>query len=217
MKRVSKSSKKGFTLVEMMLAIAITLLISGLFVALIVAVKDSFYRVYNDDDSTDYAALYSQALENQLLYDVQNNTSRTYKISSTDYILVTGATPEGDDLFGFRTMNNFNKNKDGVYKWRVYLTVRHEADGSLATTDKNGKSVAAGTVQYTFYMVDNYYNPGQLVQTYSGSFWIPDHGSFGNGDPIDLTVTNDGTLASFTSPSGTSYSIQPNMIVFKAS
>ena len=53
MKKFSKSSKKGFTLVEMMLAIAIIMLISGLFVSLIIAVKDSFYRVYNDDDSSD--------------------------------------------------------------------------------------------------------------------------------------------------------------------
>lgn len=215
MKKLNKSSKKGFTLVEMMLAIAIIMLISGLFVSLIIAVKDSFYRVYNDDDSSDYAALYAQALENQVLYDVQNGQTRTYHISNTDYILVTD---DDIDTFGFRAMNDFNKNNDNKYKWRAYLVIERNADGSLPTTNaQTGESIAENTVQYTFYMVDNYYNPGQLVQKYSGSFWVPSHGSFQAGDPAKLKVVNDGGSVSFSSASGTQYNIQPTTLVYTAS
>ena len=214
MKKLGKSSKKGFTLVEMMLAIAIIMLISGLFVSLIIAVKDSFYRVYNDDDSSDYAALYAQALENQVLYDVQNGNTRSYHMSVTDYILVTG---DDDDTFGFRSMNSFNQNKDGKYKWRAYLVIEHNADGSLPTTNKQtGETIADNTVQYSIYMVDNYYNPGQLVQKYTGSFWVPTHGSFQAGDKANLKVTNDGAAVEFSSASGTVYKIQPTILTYTA-
>lgn len=212
MKKFGKSSKKGFTLVEMMLAIAIIMLISGLFVSLIIAVKDSFYRVYNDDDSSDYAALYAQALENQVLYDTQNGNTRTYHMSATDYILVTD---DDVDSFGFRSMNAFNKNKDGKLKWRAYLVVERNADGSLPTVNKQtGETIAENTVQYTIYMVDNYYNPGQLVQKYSGSFWVPSHGSFQANDAAKLKVVDDGGPVEFSSASGTQYKIQPTTLVY---
>lgn len=208
MKKIAKSSKKGFTLLEMMLAIAIILLISGLFVSLIVAVKDSFYRVYNDDDSTDYAALYAQALENQAIYDYQNNNGNSYHINMTaaegenaDFVLVTGANT---DTFGFRSMNNFNKNKDGKYKWRVYLVIDHNSDGSLKSP---------GLVEYTLYMVDNYYDPGKLVQEYKGSFWLPNHGDFDAINEPSVKVVNDGGTVSFTSNKNGSMTVQPCTLV----
>jgi prepilin-type N-terminal cleavage/methylation domain-containing protein len=50
-------NKKGFTLLELMLSIAIILIISGLLVGLIVAIKDGYMTVYNQNDSADYALL----------------------------------------------------------------------------------------------------------------------------------------------------------------
>ena len=72
---MKRSNKRGFTLVEMLLAIAITLLISGLFVTLIATVRASYYRTYNDNDCADIAAMYAEALENTVLYDVQNGAA----------------------------------------------------------------------------------------------------------------------------------------------
>ena len=66
-----KTNKKGFTLLEMLLAIAITMIIVGLFTTLLVAIRSSYYRAYNDDDCADIAQMYAQALENQVLYDCQ--------------------------------------------------------------------------------------------------------------------------------------------------
>ncbi|MCQ2532179.1 MAG: type II secretion system GspH family protein [Saccharofermentans sp.] len=216
MKRIGKRTKKGFTLVEMLLAIAITLVISILFVNLIIAVKDSFYRVYNDDDSTDIAALYAQALENQMIYDSQNGNANTYRISPTDYILVTYDGSTETDTFGFRALTDFNVNKDGVYKWRVYLQVRTESDGvTLAKTDAAGNKVAPGTVQYTLYVVDNYYDPGKLVQTYTGSFWLPDHLGFATGDTeYTVTVGSESYEAKFKSGDNkTEYGFTPNTLI----
>lgn len=219
MKKFNKTSKKGFTLVEMMLAIAIIMLISGLFVALIVAVKDSFYRVYNDNDSTDYAALYAQALENQMIYDFQNNRANTYYIDGTDYVLDMSNAPDGvnsADPFGFRAMNDFNHNKDGEIKWRVYLVAHTGTNTDYVSGSNYANSVVSSehVIQYEFYMVDNYYNPGELVQIYSGSFWLPYHGDFqgvANTTP-SIVIDSDGSTVSFDSTGGTHYTITPNKI-----
>lgn len=202
MKKFNKNTKKGFTLLEMMLAIAIILLISGLFLGLILAVHESFYRVYNDDDSTDYAALYSQALENQILYDIQNNVSRSYYVNS-DYILVTNS----GDTFGFGDIFNFNKNKDGLVKWRIYLEAEYEPSSHV--------------LNYTIYVVDNYFHPEQnkLVQQYSSSLWIPYHDEFQSSSSMpNVSVQPYGAPVTVNSFDMTrTIPITPSQIVFTAS
>ena len=56
---MKRASKKGFTLIEMLLAIAITMIISGLFISLIVSIRSSYYRSYNDVDCSDIGIFYS--------------------------------------------------------------------------------------------------------------------------------------------------------------
>lgn len=201
MKRVNKN---GFTLVEMLLAIAIMLLISGLFVSLVIAIKDSFYRVYNDDDSTDYAMLYAQALENQILYDVQNDFKGTYYIN-TDFLFCSTSNSDNnqftDDSHNtFATLKDFNKTKDGNVKWRIYLSASYES--------------STGLLSYTIYVVDNYDNPDTLVQAHSGQMWIPVHGSTYTDptvtDPV-IGVTSNGT-ASFSARDGSSRSVACSVI-----
>ena len=68
------SSKRGFTLVEMMLALAIITIIGWTTVALMIAIKDSFMTTYNTNDSSDYALLYSNGFENSYLAHTQNKS-----------------------------------------------------------------------------------------------------------------------------------------------
>ena len=171
---VKRNSKRGFTLVEMMLAIAITLIISGFFVTLLVSIRSSYYRTYNDDDCADIAALYAEALENTILYDVQNGiTDDEIKIDPATSILVnskhTITFPAG-----------FN-NADVNQKWEIRML--------CAFNDRTGE------FQYSFYFIDRYVQPGYLHYVYQGSFWIPTYVEFvprtvGNGDEVAPGETN---------------------------
>ena len=51
--KIIKKNKKGFTLLELMLSIAIITLLSGLLIILVISIKDSFMTVYNQNDSAD--------------------------------------------------------------------------------------------------------------------------------------------------------------------
>ena len=203
MKRVSK---KGFTLVEMMLAIAIMLLISGLFISLIISVKDSFYQVYNDDDSSDYAMLYAQALENQLLYDAQNGYHSTYYVDDSHYLFTCESDSDNNQFDpsanSFGDLDDFNQNRSGGLKWRIYMNARYDSTNGL--------------LNYTFYMVDNYNNPNTLVQTHSGSVWIPTHGgayTIDGAEQHTVSVTNAGGSLTVKGKDGSDYTIQPVKII----
>ena len=70
MKMINKN-RKGFTLVEMMLSLAIIMLLGGVLVTLIVSISNSFTTTYNIDDSADYAMLFAKGFENSFLSNSQ--------------------------------------------------------------------------------------------------------------------------------------------------
>lgn len=179
MKRFNKN-KRGFTLVEMMTAIAIICLIMGLFVSLVIAVKDSFYRTYTSNDAADYAYLYSTAIENYILKCAESDpgTAHTFTIDAENgsKFLVDGA-----EEF---TLTQMTKD-DGTVKWRVYMDA----------VDKG-----SGLIEYTLYFVDNYVNPGELVYTYEGTLWIPCHGT--NQPAASVSIDHSGSPASWENYSG---------------
>lgn len=158
MKSILKN-KRGFTLIEVMLAIAIICLIGGLFVELLCATTDSYYRTYNQNDAADYAQLYARAIENNILRDIDVSPDDTYEYSivgdgsGCPYFLQR----EGTNLFssGLAQITN----SSGVPKWRIYI-------GDVTYTDH--------VCSYTLYMVDNYRNPGTLVLEYPTSFYVPE-------------------------------------------
>jgi len=110
-----RKNKKGFTLVELMLSIAIIVLIGGLFVSMLVAIKESYYKTYNANDSTDYAQLYAQAIENVILKDTQSNAASgstfVYQIDQADSTFLSNGSP----IFYLEQMSNVN----GDLKWNV--------------------------------------------------------------------------------------------------
>lgn len=209
---MKKVNKKGFTLVEMLLAIAIMLLISGLFVSLIMSVRDSFYQVYNDDDSTDYATLYAQALENQLLYDAQNGFTGVYGINN-DYIFTSISDSDNNqfspDNNSFAELQNFNASRTQGTKWNIYMEA--SVDNKL------------NVVNYTFYLVDCYSKPNQnrLIQSHSGSIWLFSHSEEfmleGVTTPSVKVIAPLGGVTSFTAVDKVGNSIEIHPVALELS
>jgi prepilin-type N-terminal cleavage/methylation domain-containing protein len=169
---VRRSSKKGFTLIEMLLAIAITLIISGLFVSLIVAIRSSYYRTYNDVDCADIAAMYAEALENAVLSDIQNGVT-TDKI----YINDSGILTNDAGTITFDSIENFNRADGGESgrKWDIRMVCLFNS--------------TTGEFRYKFFFIDKYVNENYLHYVYEGSFWIPSYAPFrqqtvGMGDEV---------------------------------
>ena len=185
---MKRSSKKGFTLIEMLLAIAITLVISGLFITLIVAIKSSYYRTYNDDDCSEIAAMYAESLENTILYDIQNGISDTISLDSNSILTNTNHT------INFDAIDNFNRAGTNQ-KWDIRMVCIWDP-----TTNE---------LTYKFYFIDLYVNPGYIHYVYQGSFWIPSYPAYqnhnmGSGDEFDPASTGaydwDYNITSITNP-----------------
>lgn len=182
---VHKSSKKGFTLLEMMLSIAIVTIVSGCLVTLMIGVKDSYINTYNSDDSTDYAMLFAKGFENSFLGTVQDcnghpATNATWKVGT--YTGLDGQTHQdllmnGTPLLKLSQMKVQQKGTNTIVdKWKISMTYEYV--------------MASGMVKYTITVVDNYYDPGVVKCVYNGGFFLP---HFDNGT-ID---SHDGTYITF--------------------
>lgn len=174
---MKRASKKGFTLIEMLLAIAITMIISGLFISLIVAIRSSYYRTYNDVDCADIAAMYAEALENTVLNDVQNGIDDSITINSAG--ILTNST----GTITFDSIENFNRadGGDAGRKWDIRMVCLFDA--------------STGEFRYKFFFVDKYVNEDYLHYVYEGSFWIPNYTPYqahtvGQGDVVTPSEVN---------------------------
>ena len=163
MRRINKN-RRGFTLVEMMLSLAIIAIIFGLTTALMVSISDSFTMTYNLNDASDYAVLYGYGIENSVLAQVSKGTSATWTVGtytpsdgsgSQNSILMCGSEP----VFLPHQMKTKEANTGAVVdKWIIKMYFKNE--GSL--------------IKYVVLVYDNYCNPTKpLMYKYEGSFWIP--------------------------------------------
>ena len=161
MRRLKHSSKRGFSLVEMMLALAIIIIIGWTTAALMIAIKDSFMTTYNTNDSTDYAVLYGNGIENTYLKHTQAHTSATIKVDENS-LLRDGAAKVFEPYQMSTTLSDGSK----VNKWAI------RAYYNVTSTDKEKQ-----IVQYRVYVVDNYYSPNYRVMSiYEGTIWAPHMG-----------------------------------------
>ena len=155
-------SKRGFTLVEMMLALAIITIIGWTTVALMMAVKNSFMTTYNTNDSADYAMMYANGFENAYLAHTQNNTNGKFYIDPTHSVLMQ---TDAKEVFKARQMKTTNLTTGNtVDKWNVRIFFR------VSATD------ASQIVKYKVYVLDNYYSPNKVMSVYEGSVWAPHMG-----------------------------------------
>ncbi len=153
MRRTNKN-RRGFTLVEMILAIAIVTIVFGLTTALMISIKDSFIMTYNLNDSSDYAVLYGYGIENSVLAKVSKYKDEGSGAIQNSVLLC------GDKEYVFlpSQMKTTDSKGDVVDKWIV--ETYYKVSGSM--------------VSYIVIIKDNYYNPTKPVMCkYEGSFWIP--------------------------------------------
>ena len=187
MKRIH-NSKRGFTLVEMMLALAIITIIGWTTVALMIATKDSFMTTYNTNDSADYAVLYSNGFENSFLEHSQNGHAGKFGVRMTDSVLEQNT---GVAVFEPRQMKTTNVNTGlEVDKWKVRMFFKIDAND------------ASRLVQYKIIVVDNYYSPTpKVVCTMDGAVWPP------HVPKEKLTLSNYGTPDKLDSDLRSTYSL----------
>ena len=168
MRRTIKS-KKGFTLLEVMLSVAIIAIIGGLYVTMLISVHESHNAVYNIDNSTDYAMLYAKAIENNVLGTVQDEgaASATWMVDPAQSYLIT---KNGKPIFTLK-QNQVTSGGSRKNKWNVTMTFE-------VSSKKLDASTYNYTITYRIKVFDNYYNPGRETADYTSSFVIP---HFGNG------------------------------------
>lgn len=180
MRRTHKS-KKGFTLLEVMLSIAIIAIIGGLYVTMLLSVHESHNTIYNVDNSTDYAMLYAKAIENDVLGSVQdeNPDNATWMVDPAQSCLIT---KNGTPIFTLK-QNQVGGPGAKKNKWNVQMTFDVDAQKLDAQTYNY-------TVKYDITVVDNFYDPGRITAQYSSSFVVP---HFGNGT-IEATGSGQNQL-----------------------
>jgi len=177
MKRI-QNNKRGFTLVEMMLALAIIVIIGWTTVALMIATRDSFMTTYNTNDSSDYAVLYANGVENTYLKHTQDRSATSITIDKDHSIM----KDNGSAVFTPQQMKTRNVNTGNeVDKWQIRVYYSFDpTDGSQM-------------VKYKVFVVDNYYSPDYKVMCiHEDSVWAP-HMGYGKvsltntlaADPVD--------------------------------
>ena len=171
MKKTSKN-RKGFTLIEMLLSLAIICMIGGVIGGLCVSISNSFVTTYNIDDSADYAMLYAKGFENSFLATTQGSGSKgqtwTWEVVNPKgqsgppllQVTKTGSGGGTSNVFTPRFIGTSNKPS----KWSVimFYAIDEKATGS-------NKSMC---VKYRIYMRDNYSRTSYIYR-YDGSFWVP--------------------------------------------
>ncbi len=160
MKMINKN-RKGFTLVEMMLSLAIIMLIGGVVVSLVVSISNSFTTTYNIDDSADYAMLYAKGFENSFLA----NSQKPFASGSECYWEVKPnagvptlrvKTPENSDEVSVFDPQFLGSSSNP--KWNIMMFYKWDA--------------ATECVYYRVLLKDNL-NATDYTYMYEGSFWVP--------------------------------------------
>lgn len=153
MVKVNKS-KKGLTLLEIMLAIAIMVLTASVFFSLILVVMKSHTNVVAADDMADFALLNARAFENTVI-NAKDVGTGSVVISVRNNKLCKGTAP----LFDLEQYKVIPGNKD---KWKLEFECTVLGNGivnyTIKLSDQSGTTVA-GLNKYNY--------------VYNGTVYIP--------------------------------------------
>ena len=189
-----QKNKKGFSLVELVLAIAIIVLIGGVIAGICAAISNSFVTTYNIDDSTDYAMLYARGFENSFLAYSQaknqhKNDAYTWYIKdakgeSNNVPTLTVTTGGGDEAV-FDPQFLATSSADGKSKWNITMFYKYDSNTTC--------------VLYRIFIKDNY--DDTAITRYDGSFWLPrfeqcaKFDGVGTGRTVETPTTDDHKLS----------------------
>lgn len=173
MKKIRRK-RKGFTLVEMVLVLAITVMLGGIIAGVCASISNSFLTTYNIDDATDYAMLYAKGFENSFLTncqaDMEGSEGHALKWRITNPGGQAGSVPtltvitldeDGNDGAGtavFDPANLYSVSSTQKSKWAVSMFFKYDAANCY--------------VDYRIFVKDNLGN-SKYVTRYDGGFWIP--------------------------------------------
>lgn len=188
--KMIKKNRKGFTLVELMLSLAIICLLGGVIVSICMAISNSFTTTYNIDDSADYAMLYAKGFENSFLANTQKSG---HKDDVWEWYV---ANPQSDSDVSVPTLMvktpdsstptavfdpMYLGGNTSPYKWEILMFYKWDP--------------ATDNVHYRVYLQDNF-NSSNFVYSYDGSFWVPRYtdrkvNNKANGRSIALSEDED--------------------------
>jgi len=176
MKKNSKN-KKGFTLVEMLLSIAIIVMIGGVIAGLCASISHSYATTYNINDAADYAVLFARGFENSFLSFTQGDgkDKETWKW----YITRPGVDSEAN-VPTLMVKDSEKKEPIPVFhpryltgattdttKWSVYIFFKVEE-----TPNKDPDIVENSTiVLYRIFIIDSANK--NFGYRYDGKVWVP--------------------------------------------
>lgn len=197
--KAMKKSRKGFTLVEVMLSVAIICLLGGCIASLCMSISGSFTTTYNIDDAADYAMLYAKGFENSFLATTQmsgnKNDQYSWYISTTESTVptlrMTSPAASEEEAAGNEAVFDpqFLSGVTADYKWEVLMFYRWND--------------ASESVEYRVLLQDKF-SDTDYVYMYEGSFWVPRYSSRkannkANGRSIAVSGAkmNETTLATY--------------------
>jgi len=185
-KRETNASKKAFTLIEIVLAMAIMIIVIPLAFSAFYLVQRSHASVAVMNDAKDYASLNSRAIENLVLnasnasVTSSQDTAYDNSIFSNSGVLYLRKGGVSDVLFDYTQYTITS----GQEKWKVTV------DFSLSS--------GTNTLSYTVHLFDNS-DPSSLTPYYSlsSSVYLPN----GNRNENEKLVTGSGSVFNFDFPS----------------
>ncbi|MBO7451755.1 MAG: type II secretion system protein [Clostridiales bacterium] len=144
--KISKKNKKGLTLLEIMLAVAIMAITASVFFSLILVVMKSHSNVIATNDMADYAMLCGRAFENTII-----NAKEVGSGSKSIYVNVDNKLSKNSvALFNLEQYKVIPGDKD---KWDVDFKASIGDDGvvkyKVILTDQSTSAVA-GINHYTY-------------------------------------------------------------------
>lgn len=186
--RRSISSRKAFTLIEIILAVAIMIIIIPMVYGTFYLVQVSHARVVVLNDARDFASLNAMAIDNILANTsaatasnsgVGGYTAALYVDSSSGELFVQQGASAAVPAFDYPQYSL----ADGKQKWKLDITFTVNS--------------SVQTVEYVIKVLDNAKPIGSdPYYTLRSSVYLPN----GNRNETELLVSSSGTMINFTKP-----------------
>ena len=174
MKEIRKN-KKGFTLVELLLSLAIICMIGGVIAGLCASIGSSFGTTYNLNDSSDYAALFGRGFENSFLSITQGagvaKQSWTWYISkpgesgstvSVPTLMVNNSKGGPTPVFQPKFLTKAGSSET---KWDIYTFFKKTETTNPETGEKSI------VILYRIFVIDK--GNKNFAYRYDGKVWVP--------------------------------------------